>query len=330
MKDLEGKTAFITGGSSGIGLGIARALHAAGMNVAIAARRRDQLDAAMQWFSAAPAAAHALQLDVTDRAAMARAVEEVVAVFGKVHVLCNNAGAGVAVPIPQATFNDWDWAMSLNVGGVINGVQIVLPKILAHGEGGHIVTTSSMSGLCIGGSAGIYSTTKYAVVGMMESLRADLQDRNVGVSVFCPGVVDTNFHESEEGRPACYAETGRMWPADLRSRIKEEFMSKGMAALEAGERVLQGIRRNDLYILSHREYEGGVRARFEALLASMPVDDEPPPAQRIEIENSLSLLTHPVYTQELQRLQAEGAPRFDPRGPALPRTGSSPAQVSTL
>ena len=173
MKTVTGKVAFITGGGSGIGLGMARAFHAAGMKVVIADLDQQHLDAAMAHFRAQPHTVHAIKLDVTDREAMARAADEAERVFGKVHVLCNNAGVGVFGSLLEASYDDWDWALSVNLGGAINGVQTFLPRMLAHGEGGHIVTTSSMSGLlaCIGG---IYITTKYALVGYMETLRLEL------------------------------------------------------------------------------------------------------------------------------------------------------------
>jgi NAD(P)-dependent dehydrogenase (short-subunit alcohol dehydrogenase family) len=164
MKDIVGKVAFITGAGSGIGLGMARIFHAAGMKVVLADLDQQHLDAALPHFRAQPQAVHAIKLDVTDREAMAHAADEVERVFGKVHVLCNNAGVGVFGSLLEASYDDWDWALSVNLGGAINGVQTLLPRMLAHGEGGHIVTTSSMSGLlaCIGG---IYITSKYALVG---------------------------------------------------------------------------------------------------------------------------------------------------------------------
>jgi NAD(P)-dependent dehydrogenase (short-subunit alcohol dehydrogenase family) len=303
MKDLKGKVAFIAGGTTGIGLGIARALQRAGMHVAIASRNNAHLDDAIAQLSGPGNGVYPLQVDVTDRDGMAAAADEVERAFGKVHILCNNAGVGIMVPVSRATYNDWDWAVGVNIMGVVNGVRAFLPKILAHGEGGHIVSTSSMSGLFLGANAGVYSTTKYAVVGMMESLRADLESANVGVSVYCPGLVNTNFHESEAGRPAKFAEAGRELSAEAKARVKATILSNGMDPIEAGERVLRGILRNDLYILTHPEYTVGLRERFEAVLASMP-DDDPPP-QRVAAERSVSILSHPIYATERDRLLAE-------------------------
>jgi len=302
MIDLEGKVAFVTGATSGIGLGIARALHGAGMKVVIASRQNSHLEAAMRFFPDAQGSVYPLQLDVRDRDAMALAVEEVIRVFGKVHVLCNNAGIGIMAPVSQATYRDWDWAIAVNIGGAVNGIRSFLPRILEQSEGGHIVSTASMGGLFLGGIGGVYCTTKYAVVGMMESLRAELAPLGVGVSVFCPGLVNTNFHESEEGRPEEYAEEGRTMNPEVKQRIKDQFMAKGMDPFEAGQRVLEGIRNNDLYIISHPEYAQGIRERFDAILASVPKATDIP-AEREKMERALMLLSHTIYTEELRKLQ---------------------------
>jgi NAD(P)-dependent dehydrogenase (short-subunit alcohol dehydrogenase family) len=307
MKDVEGKVAFITGGGSGMGLGMARAFMTAGMKVVIADLRQDHLDHAMALLTRSGAAVHGLRLDVADRAAMAAAAAETVRVFGKVHVLVNNAAVGLIGPTIDARYDDWDWALGVNVGGVVNGIIEFLPKIRAHGEPGHIVCTSSMAGLFAhgGGGAGIYNTTKYAVVGLMESLREELAPLNIGASVFCPGLVNTNIHEFERLRPARYSNTGYVIHAEA-AAAREEFMKTqilpaGMDPLEVGERVLRGIRNNDLYILTHPEYEQGVRDRFEAILASFPRGEPPPPPARVAAE--ARVLRSPVFIQECDRLQ---------------------------
>jgi len=306
MQDVEGKVAFITGGGSGIGLGMARAFSAAGMKVVIANLRQDHIDQAMAVLGRSGAAVHALRLDVADRKAMAAAAEETVRVFGKVHVLVNNAAVGLIGPMIDARYDDWDWALGVNIGGVVNGVVEFLPKIRAHGEPGHIVSTSSMAGLFAhgGGGAGIYNTTKYAVVGLMESLREELEPLGIGASVFCPGLVNTNIHEFERLRPARYANTGYAIHAEA-AAAREQFMKAnilpaGMDPLEVGERVLRGIRNNDLYILTHPEYEQGVRDRFEAILASFPRGEPPPPPERVAAESRV--LRPQVFIQERDRL----------------------------
>jgi len=300
MKNVEGKVAFITGGASGMGLGMARVFVRAGMKVVIADVRRDHLDQALTHFKDAERSVHAIELDVADRAAMLRAADETERMFGKVHILCNNAAVGIIGPAIDATFDDWDWGLGVNIGGVVNGVQSFLPRIRAHGEGGHIVTTASMGGIFAAGTAPIYNTSKYAVVGYMEALRPELEPLGIGVSAFCPGLVNTNIHEVEHLRPAKFGDTNSRDAALARASImKEIVLPAGMDPMEIGERVLRGIRNNDLYIFTHPEFEQGIRDRFEAILASLPVEKEPPPAARVAAESRV--LRNPIFAAERDR-----------------------------
>lgn len=302
MKDFKGKVAFITGAGSGIGLGMARALRSAGMRIVIADISQQHLDRALSDLGERPQDVHAIRLDVTDREAMARAADEAERTFGRVHVLCNNAGVGVFGSLLEASYDDWDWALAVNVGGVVNGVQTFLPRMLAHGEGGHIVTTSSMSGL-LAAIGGIYITTKYALVGYMETLRLELAPHGIGVSVLCPGLVNTAIFEGENSRPARYRNTRfRALVSDQPGDVmREQVLPTGMDPLEIGRRVLTGIRRNDLYILTHPEYQAGLRERFDAILASFP--REKPPARRVA--GSAAVLRNPMFAEERDRRLAE-------------------------
>jgi NAD(P)-dependent dehydrogenase (short-subunit alcohol dehydrogenase family) len=280
MRDVAGKVAFITGGDSGIGLGIARAFTDAGMKVVITYRTHSHLDEAMKLLQGAAERVHAINLDVTDRDGMEKAAAETIQVFGKVHVLVNNAGVGVIGGLSRATYEDWDWAMSVNAGGVFNGVRCFLPRIQAQGEGGQVVSVSSLAGLLGHAPAGVYTASKFAVVGMMEALRAELADANIGVTVFCPGLVNTNIGSSARNRPAGAAprvDPGfKMDPAMLAQMQKA--MSQlhgappGMDPLDAGQRVLRAVRNNDLYVLTTPEFEPEFAARGEAIVASLPTD----------------------------------------------------------
>ena len=163
MKQLFNKTAFVTGGASGIGLAIAREFLDNHMNVVIADVRQDHLDAAKAALSDRQDRAAFLRVDVTDREAMAEAANETERLFGKIHVLCNNAGIGDGVPLDRASYEDWDWVLNVNLGGVINGIVTFVPRIKAHGQGGHIVNTASMhSFLALPSWGGIYSASKFA------------------------------------------------------------------------------------------------------------------------------------------------------------------------
>jgi NAD(P)-dependent dehydrogenase (short-subunit alcohol dehydrogenase family) len=291
MKDVKGKVAFITGGASGIGLGIARAFANAGMKIVIADIRQDHLDQAKIAFDK-DAEMHAIKLDITDREVFAAALEESKRTFGNVHVLCNNAGIGLGGPLKLATYDDWDWNMSVNVGGVINGVQTFLPHMLEHGEGGHIVNTASTGGLVVHGMAGLYCTAKFAVVGLSEALRGELGEEGIGVSAFCPGPVQTNIAESGKTRPAQFSNTGYAEADRARqSRSMAEASRNYMEPLECGERVLAGIVNNDLYIITHPEFRNIFTARGEAVLAAIP-DYEPPPKR---VESISFLLSNPIY-----------------------------------
>jgi NAD(P)-dependent dehydrogenase (short-subunit alcohol dehydrogenase family) len=267
MQNLPGKTAFVTGGASGIGLGIAKALLGAGMNVAIADIRDDHL-ASAQAELGSPDRVLAIKLDVTDRAAFAAAADATEARFGKIHILCNNAGVAVVGPTELATFDDWDWVMGVNLGGTINGIVTMLPRMLAHGEGGHIVNTASMSALVPVGGTTIYSAGKAAVTAMMECMRPELESRGIICSAFCPGAVQSNIAEAGKTRPADLSDTGYA-EADKRRQQGGNFFHLYQTKDEVGERVLRGILNDELYILTHSEFLVGVRERGEATTAAV-------------------------------------------------------------
>jgi len=280
MREVKGKVAFVTGGGSGIGLGIARVLTAAGMKVAIADVRQDHLDAAMK--ELAGREVHGLRLDVSDRKAMARAADETERVLGPVHLVCNNAGVSIFGPMDAATYEDWDWIMGVNVDGVINGVQTFVPRLKANGQGGHIVNTASMAGLIVGPGMGIYSASKFAVFGLTASLRYDLAPHRIGVSVLCPGFVRSNIHEAVLTRPKRLSRTGYHVGAEDMKRL-DGVLSVGMDPVEVGERVLEGVRRNDLYIFPHAEFRAELHEIFEEILAALPEDA--PNDKRMAVED---------------------------------------------
>ncbi|MGY1638108.1 SDR family NAD(P)-dependent oxidoreductase [Geodermatophilus sp. SYSU D00742] len=270
MQDVQGKVAFITGGSSGIGRGIGLAFARAGMTVVISGRREEHIDQTRAEFADAGLEVDSVLLDVTDREAVERAAEETERRHGRVDVLVNNAGIGLTGPVMAATPADWDWLIDVNIKGVGNGIAAFVPRIRAHGEGGHIVNTASMAAL-MPIVAGLYSMTKAAVVALSEALAIELAADGIGVSAYCPGPVHSNIAGAVANRPARYGESGYTPPpAEFLERAKTQPY---MSYVEAGERVLNGVRRNDLFILTHPEFAAGVRDRFDTTMAAFP--DEP-------------------------------------------------------
>ncbi len=307
MEHIEGKVAFITGGASGIGLGIAKACAKYGMKVVIADSRQDALDEAMKYFNEKKLPVHPIKLDVTDRVAYAKAADEAEQVFEKIHVLVNNAGVATGGPVQNMTYKDWDFSMSVNVGGAINGLVTILPRIIKHGEGGHIVATSSTGGLAAVGGVVTYNTTKYALAGMMETAATDLQSLNIGASVLVPGPTNTNLGPSTfANRSEKYQNEGQTWPpkpppgAPQRPpSMMMDFRKIFMDPVEMGERVIRGIRRNDLFIITHPEFKAGFNVRNEAIMRACP--DEPLNTQRYEmLKNMGTLVYNPIYDKQTQ------------------------------
>ena len=291
MEHVEGRNAFVTGGASGIGLGMARAFVNAGMRVAIADLRPDHLDAAIASLNAGDRVVP-LRLDVTDRHAYARVADEAERALGRVHVLCNNAGIGLAGPAKDATYEDWDWVLGVNLGGVVNGLVTMVPRMLKHGEGGHIVNTSSMSGIMPNPGTIQYTAAKAAVVAISEVLRTELAAENIGVSAFCPGPVQTQISRSGENRPSSLANTG-YGQADKR-RAANMNAHLWMDPDKVGELVLEGIRKNWLYIFTHNEFGPGIRERCEAIMAAVP-KGEPNP----EFQAAVPFLLHnPIFVEK--------------------------------
>ncbi len=278
MREVEGKVAFITGGGSGVGLGMAKAFVGAGMRVVIADIREDHLEEAMAVLGGN---AHPIRLDVTDREAFARAADEAERVFGKVHVLCNNAGIMLFSDMTEATYQDWDWVLGVNLGGVVNGVVTMVPRIKAHGEGGHVVNTASMAAFIAGPGVGIYTTAKFAVLGLSDSLRWDLLPHGIGVSVVCPGLVNSKIYESDRIRPAALATD--VGPANEELvRTLPSLYEAGMSPDVIGDKVLRAIQRNQFYVFTHPDHRDELRQLFDEILAAFP--DEPIPPERLAVE----------------------------------------------
>jgi NAD(P)-dependent dehydrogenase (short-subunit alcohol dehydrogenase family) len=257
---------------------MAKAFVGAGMKVAIADVRADHLEEAT---AALDGDVHAIRLDVTDRSAFVCAADEVERALGNVHVLCNNAGVNLFNDISEATYQDWDWVLGVDLGGVVNGVVTFVPRIKAHGEGGHVVNTASMGAFVAGPGAGIYTTAKFAVLGLSDALRWSLLPHGIGVSVVCPGLVKSKIYESDLIRPAELSTD--VTPADPAfMRILPGLHDAGMDPDEIGAKVVRAIERNDFYVFTHPDHRDELRGIFDEILAAFP--DEPVPPDRLAVE----------------------------------------------
>ncbi len=276
MKDVAGRTAFVTGGASGMGLAMVRSFAAAGMNVAVADIEQQALDRVAAEFAGSNGAVITIQLDVTDRAAMERAAETTEQAFGNVHVVCNNAGVAVGGNVDEMSYADWDWVLGVNVDGVVNGVQTFTRRIEAHGEGGHFVNTASMAGHIAVPGLSVYTASKFAVVGLSEVMRNDLAAKGIGVSVLCPGVVRTNIFDSGRNRPEDLAAETDTAAALLRGEGDQAEQEARMAqilagALDAdvvGDMVLHAIQNDEFYIFTHPEIAEITNARYQDMQAA--------------------------------------------------------------
>jgi len=293
MEQLQDKVAFITGAASGIGLGIAGACVGAGMKVVMADVRREPLESAAASLASDGAVVLPLLLDVADRGEWSACADRVRRELGGVDLLCSNAGVNFVGPTHEATYEDWDFALGVNLGGAINAVRTFAAAMASSGRGGHIVITASVSGLFAGSGVGVYVTSKFALVGLAESLRADLLQFGVGVSVLCPGPVQSELFEStQQVRPAQFAATGSkpLLPPGV-ARGDTPIFRTALTAAEVGEQVLRGVRRNDLYILTHPEIRPVLDARAAALLAALP----PATVAAARIEAQSRLLDASLY-----------------------------------
>lgn len=263
MLDFNGKVAFITGAASGIGLGIARALAGAGMKVMLADIERVALESAASGLRADGAAVDTIVCDVSDAASMVAAADATLAAFGKVHVLCNNAGVSTGGLVEECDDGDWDWVIGVNFLGVLHGCRAFLPHIKRQREGGHVVNTSSMAGL-LGGMAGWgpYNSTKFAVVGLTEVLRQEGREGGFGASVLCPGGVNTNIYEAPRNRPKRFGpQVSKVAFLDDPNELK-----KGLDPNVVGALVVEAIRENRLYIFTDPRFRKLVEKRYQRIL----------------------------------------------------------------
>jgi len=272
MRDLAGKTAFVTGGADGIGFALARAFARSGMKVMLADIETDALQAAVKSLQEISPDIRGTVCDVADPESVERAAQAAFDAFGRVHVVCNNAGVAAGGGIDHISLDNWRWVIDVNLMGVLHGIKSFLPHIRAHGEGGHIVNTASMAGMDGGLGFSPYTASKFAVVGMSEGLSEQLKPFGIGVSVLCPSFVRTRIGESGRNRPERYGQSRPLEPASPAAAMVAEIarqIGAGLDPASVAERVLEAIRQDELYIFTHPGMRAQVEPRFAAILAAM-------------------------------------------------------------
>ena len=270
MKDLQGKVAVITGGASGIGRAVAERAAGEGMKIVLGDIEEGPLKEAVDELTGRGVEALGVVTDVSDAASVRELRDRTLDRFGAVHLVHNNAGIGLGGPIWEVSEEDWRWILGVNLWGVINGVAAFVPALIEQGEG-HVVNTASIAGLIAAPFLGPYNATKQAVVAISETLYKDLQavGAPVGVSVLCPGFVRTRIAESERNRPPWAP--GRDVPGadELRGAVRS-MVDGGIEAAAVAERVIDAVRADTFYILTHPELDDAVATRFEDIMVGRP------------------------------------------------------------
>jgi len=305
MKSIDNAIAFVAGGSSGIGLGIAKALAGEGARIAFTYRRDDHRDEAISQLRRLGADPLPVRLDVTDRAAVRRAAAEVEQALGPVDILCNSAGISMFGPMECATFEDWDWVFGVNVGGIINCLNAFLPRMIERGAGGHVITVGSMAGFVPGSEAGVYSASKSAARGITESLHHSLAKHGIGVSLVSPGLVNSNIHEAFEGRPYALSATG-MPPAAGMKDVVKGLLSAGLMPDEVGTMTVEGVKANRLYVFTHPEFTEDLAEVHAEMMAALPTGVAPAARLKIEEERRRSKRQSQVEAMRIAMSRAQG------------------------
>ncbi len=262
MEELSGRTAVITGGASGIGLATARALAREGMKIVLADRDAQALERAQGDVEKLGAQVLAVPTDVGELEQVQALADRSFDHFGAVHVVFNNAGVALAGLMHEHTHEEWEWIVRVNLWGVIHGVEVFVPRLIAQGQGGHVVSTASFAGLVPNYGLGAYCVTKYGVVALSECLQRELRNDGIGVSVLCPMMVATNIGEnSARDRPGA----GSTPAGELQQASSRPAEGDTLEPDEVAQRVLRAIQQNELYIVTHPESRAFIRRRFERI-----------------------------------------------------------------
>jgi NAD(P)-dependent dehydrogenase (short-subunit alcohol dehydrogenase family) len=286
MKDFQGKVAVVTGGASGLGRAMAQRFAREGMQIVLADVQQDALDRTVAEFTREGYPAIGVRCDVSKAAEVDALRDATLERFGKVHVVCNNAGVAPGGLAWESTIADWEWCLGVNVHGVIHGLRSFVPVMLAQGEEGHIVNTASVAGLISPPGMAVYCVSKHAVVTLTECLHHDLASKSdkVKASVLCPAYVPTAISDSERNRPADLRNPERPKTAEdlARDELLRKAVSSGrITAEQVGDLVFAAIRDERFYILPHQKIKGAIETRMQdILLERPPTDTSKPPKER--------------------------------------------------
>jgi len=268
MLDFEGKVAFVTGGANGLGFALARKFGRARMKVMLADIDVDALENAVAELKKDQVSVRSVECDVSDRTSVQRAAADTLAAFGKVHLVCSNAGVQCGGAIEGITPGDWDWVLGVNVMGFVHAIQAFLPQIKAHGEGGHIVAISALIGTFSAPGFGPVNAAKASIIALSQTLAAELAGTSIGVSVAVPGFMRTRAADCARNRPKRFGE-----PTERSQEARDQVASlvrSGMDPDEVAEKVLHGIKENQLYIFSHPEWRSTLEEHYQRILAAYP------------------------------------------------------------
>ena len=261
MKDVKGKVAFITGGASGMGLGMARAFANAGMKIMIGDIEAGPAQRAVDELKNKGHQAACVKVDVTRLEEVQAAALKTVETFGKVHVVCNNAGIAIGGKSETANMRNWRWVMDVNLWGVVHGLQAFMPLLKSHGEGGHVVNTASMAGMYGIRNSGPYNASKYAVVGITETMMGENRKTGIGISLLCPGVVNTNLNTSGRNRQDQYG------GAITESEGALGALTQGLDPDTVGRLVLEAILDGQPYIFTDPALRNLIELRMRRILS---------------------------------------------------------------
>jgi NAD(P)-dependent dehydrogenase (short-subunit alcohol dehydrogenase family) len=260
MENLKGKTAVVTGGASGIGRALCLAFAGEGAQVVVADIDEAGMAETAAGVKKAGTKALTVKTDVTKLDSVQALAERAWTEMGGVHIVCNNAGVAVHGSLESATHRDWEWVLAVNLWGVIHGVEAFVPRLIAQKQPGHIVNTASMAGLIASQGLGVYNTSKYAVVGLSETLHKDLRSHGIGVSILCPMGVSTNIRTSERNRPADLQN-----PKGPEDNDWFQLVGRYLEPEDVAGRVLRAVKANRLYVITHEEAREPLRRRFERM-----------------------------------------------------------------